>query len=100
MIVTGLSPILNVKEMHEHPQTVAREMVVPLRHPVAGETRVIGLPVKFSGTPGKVRHAAPVFGQHTREVLAEHGFSEAEIETLAKDKAVILGDLPARAAAE
>ena len=93
-------PILNVKEMHEHPQTAAREMVVPLQHPVAGDTRVIGLPVKFADTPGKVQHAAPVFGQHTREVMREYGFSETEIDAMASNGDVVLGDLPEREAAE
>ena len=93
-------PILNVKEMHEHPQTAAREMVVPLQHPVAGETKVIGLPVKFADTPGKVQHAAPVFGQHTRELMLEHGFSEAEIKAMGEAGDVVLGDLPKQEAAE
>lgn len=93
-------PILNVKEMHEHPQTAAREMVVPLKHPVAGDTQVIGLPVKFADTPGKVQHAAPVFGQHTRELMLEHGFSEAEIEAMGEAGDVVLGDLSKQEAAE
>ena len=75
-------PVLNVKEMHAHPQTLARDMVPVVQHPVAGTVQTIGLPVKFSATPGKVMHAAPLYGQHTREVLAEHGFSTAEIDDL------------------
>ena len=81
-------------------RTAAREMVVPLAHPVAGDTKVLGLPVKFADTPGKVQHAAPVFGQHTREVMLEYGFSEAEIEDMAANGNVVLGDLPTREAAE
>jgi crotonobetainyl-CoA:carnitine CoA-transferase CaiB-like acyl-CoA transferase len=46
------------------------------------------LPVKLSRTPGKVTRPAPTFGQHTREVLAEFGFSAAEIEALYAAKAV------------
>ena len=53
--------------------------------------KTLGLPVKFSETPGGVARPAPTFGQHTREVLGELGFSDAEIETLIKDGAVAAG---------
>ena len=64
-------------------------MVTAVEHPVAGRVETIGLPVKFSATPGKVMHAAPLFGQHTRDVLAEHGFSKAEIDALVAEGAAI-----------
>jgi crotonobetainyl-CoA:carnitine CoA-transferase CaiB-like acyl-CoA transferase len=57
-------------------------MVVELEHPIAGRTRALGLPIKLSASPGKVTRAAPALGQHTREVLAEFGFSAAEIDAL------------------
>jgi crotonobetainyl-CoA:carnitine CoA-transferase CaiB-like acyl-CoA transferase len=68
--------------MHADPQTLAREMVVSVEHSVAGEVKTIGLPVKFSDTPGNVKHGAPVLGEHSRAILREHGYDEAEIETL------------------
>jgi crotonobetainyl-CoA:carnitine CoA-transferase CaiB-like acyl-CoA transferase len=70
------------------PQTLAREMVVELEHPRAGRTRALGLPIKLSRTAGKVARPAPTFGQHTREVLAEFGFSAAEIDALYACQAV------------
>lgn len=85
-------PIYDVREMHRDPQTLAREMVVDVEHPKAGRVQTIGLPIKFSETPGKVAAPAPVFGQHTREVLLEHGFTAAEIARLAEEKAILLGD--------
>jgi crotonobetainyl-CoA:carnitine CoA-transferase CaiB-like acyl-CoA transferase len=75
-------PVLNIAEMHTDPQALAREMIVETTHPTAGQVKAIGLPIKFSDTPGGVRRAAPVFGQHTREVLRENGFSDAEIDQL------------------
>ena len=75
-------PVLDVSAMHMHPQTLAREMVPTVDHPVAGPMQTIGLPVKFSATPGGVQRAAPLFGQHTREVLTEAGYSDADINAL------------------
>jgi crotonobetainyl-CoA:carnitine CoA-transferase CaiB-like acyl-CoA transferase len=63
-------------------------MIVETKHPTAGPTKAIGLPIKFSDTPGGVRRAAPLFGQHTQEVLREHGFSDAEIDRMAEQGAI------------
>src|ERR1700687_4153533 len=60
-------PVLSIAAMLEHPQVVAREMVIETRHPKAGATRALGCPLKFSDTPARIRRAAPLFGQHTRE---------------------------------
>jgi crotonobetainyl-CoA:carnitine CoA-transferase CaiB-like acyl-CoA transferase len=81
--------INSIAEMAADPQALAREMVVELEHPRAGRTRALGLPVKLSRTPGKVSRPAPVLGQHTREVLAEFGFSAAEIEALVASGAAV-----------
>ncbi len=81
-------PVNTVGEMLADPQVAAREMVVETEHPVAGRTKALGLPIKFSATPGGVRRPAPVYGEHTREVLAEAGFGAAEIERLLREGAV------------
>jgi crotonobetainyl-CoA:carnitine CoA-transferase CaiB-like acyl-CoA transferase len=81
-------PVLSITEMHAHPQTIARDMVPTVTHPTAGEVQTIGLPVKFSETPGGVKHAAPRLGEHSREVLREAGMSNAEIDTLIRDGVV------------
>jgi crotonobetainyl-CoA:carnitine CoA-transferase CaiB-like acyl-CoA transferase len=52
-----------------HPHAQFREMVVPVKHPVAGETRTLGVPIKLSATPGAVRKAAPLLGEHNDEIL-------------------------------
>jgi crotonobetainyl-CoA:carnitine CoA-transferase CaiB-like acyl-CoA transferase len=81
-------PVLNIAQMHADPQAQAREMIVETEHPVAGKVKAIGLPIKFSDTPGGVRTAAPLFGQHTADVLREVGFSDGEIEQMATDGAI------------
>ena len=81
-------PVLDIPEMLAYPQTIAREMVVETDHPRAGITKSIGLPIKFSDTPGAVLRPAPLFGQHTREVCREVGFSDPEIEAMIASGAV------------
>ena len=83
-------PVLDVAQMHADPQALAREMIVETAHPTAGEVKAIGLPIKFSETPGGVHRPAPLFGQHSREVLREVGYSDAEIDQLAQQGAIQL----------
>ena len=54
-------------------------------HPAGGQYRVIPPPVRFSATPASVRSAAPLMGQHGREVLAEVGYSPADLDGLEAD---------------
>jgi crotonobetainyl-CoA:carnitine CoA-transferase CaiB-like acyl-CoA transferase len=82
-------PINSIADMAADPQTAAREMVVELEHPRAGRTRALGLPIKLSASPGQVTRPAPLLGQHTREVLAEFGFSPDEIEALVTSGAAL-----------
>ena len=81
-------PVLTVQEMHAHPQTKARDMVPVVEHSVVGRVQTLGLPVKFSATPGAISSGAPTLGQHSRDVLAEAGYSPREIDDLIKDGAV------------
>ena len=64
-------PILGVDQALDHPQVLARQMVVGVEHPTAGAIRVTGLPVRLSETPGDVRLPPPRLGEHTDAVLAE-----------------------------
>ncbi|MGI9510888.1 MAG: CaiB/BaiF CoA transferase family protein [Geminicoccaceae bacterium] len=82
-------PVYDVLQMQADPQVRAREMVTSVEHKREGKVETIGLPIKFSDTPGKVAKAAPTYGQHSREVLKEAGFDEAELQTLLEEGAVI-----------
>ncbi len=62
-------PVLDVREMHGNEQTLARDMVVTTEHPGVGTVETLGLPVKFSRTPGGVRRPAPRLAEHNAEVL-------------------------------
>jgi CoA:oxalate CoA-transferase len=65
-----VSPVRTAGQMVDDEQVLAREMIVEQEHPTAGKIRVVGVPVKLSATPGKVRTPAPKLGEHTKEVLA------------------------------
>ncbi|MCB5934543.1 CoA transferase [Caldibacillus thermoamylovorans] len=63
-----VSPVLNFAELVNHPQVQARKMFeaieqdgIPVKH--------IGIPIKLSRTPGKIRAAAPKLGEHTEYYL-------------------------------
>lgn len=81
-------PILNVKQVFEDPQVQHLGLTQPVRHPERGEIRVQGLPATLSRTPGAIRRAAPVHGEHTDEILAEIGYSREEIGALRRDAVV------------
>lgn len=82
-------PVLSIAEMHQDPQTLAREMVVEVDHPVAGTVKTIGMPVKFHETPGGIQRSAPLFGEHTTEVLLEIGFTDSEVAAMIEDGSAI-----------
>jgi crotonobetainyl-CoA:carnitine CoA-transferase CaiB-like acyl-CoA transferase len=64
------------------PHLAARGLFVDLPHPTLGSVRAIGSPLHLSDTPPVMRRAAPLLGEHTREVLAEAGLPAAEIDAL------------------
>jgi crotonobetainyl-CoA:carnitine CoA-transferase CaiB-like acyl-CoA transferase len=64
-------------------------MVVEVEHSTLGPVKTLGLPLKFSATPGKVRTGAPRYGEHTRDVLRECGFDEQQISSFEKEGAVV-----------
>jgi crotonobetainyl-CoA:carnitine CoA-transferase CaiB-like acyl-CoA transferase len=81
-------PVFDVLQMQANEQTLARDMLVETRHTKLGAVKTIGQPVKFSQTPSSVRRGAPLYGEHTREVLREHGFSDGEIDRMARGGAI------------
>ncbi len=70
------------EEIFEHPHAVANNLMIDVDHPVLGGLRMPGPPVRMSDTPPHVRSAPPALGQHTCEVLRDHGYDDASIQRL------------------
>jgi succinate--hydroxymethylglutarate CoA-transferase len=82
-------PINTVGEALNDPHTLARDMVRSVRHPTAGEVKMVGIPFRLKGTPAAIRRAPPLLGQHTEEVLGEElGMSPARIAQLRAEKVI------------
>lgn len=75
--------INDLRTVFADPHLRERGLFVDLPHPVLGTVRAIGSPLHLSETPPVMRRAAPLLGEHTREVLAEAGIPDADIDALA-----------------
>ena len=82
------APVLNQRELVDHPQVVANELVELRRHPEMGPYRQARPAARFEGSPSGIAGHAPRLGEHTREVLADLGLDAARIDTLYAERAV------------
>ena len=81
-------PINNIEDIVNDPQIQAREMIVDVEHPKAGNMKMPGVPIKMSETQGSVRSPAPILGEHTDNILKEFGISDDEIERMRANKSI------------
>jgi formyl-CoA transferase len=82
-VPTGV--VRNVSEALAHPHTIHRNMVVKM-----GNYSGTGIPALFGRTPGSIRSAPPSFGQDSRCILLESGYSEAQIAQM-EEQAIVFG---------
>lgn len=82
-------PVNRVSEAASDPQLQAREMILDSDHPRAGRFKQIGIPIKFSDTPGTIRRHAPSHGEHTAEILRDLGYDDGQIKTLEEQEVIL-----------
>lgn len=75
-------PIYNFAQAMNDPHYIARGMIQEVEHPKLGPMKMIGIPTKFSKTPGSVRKPAPLLGEDTEAVLRRFGVTDDRIAAL------------------
>lgn len=83
------APAYYASESTKDPQILARDMIVEVNHPILGKIKACNFPVKLSETPGRVASAAPLLGQHQKEIITGLlGYSQEEFEQLVQEGVV------------
>lgn len=81
-------PVQDVAEAIDDPQVRANGYLTEIDHPTFGRLQTIDSPVRFGTSQVGARTPAPELGQHTEEVLLEHGYTWEEIATLHEEGAI------------
>ncbi|MBN1343440.1 MAG: CoA transferase [Phycisphaerae bacterium] len=89
-------PVLSLQGALQHPQVIARGMVVEADDPVAGRVRHVAPAVRINGTRGDIRLPAPQLGEHTIEVLLAVGVDQERIDRLLADGVLAVQEPPAK----
>ena len=80
--------VYDVEEMVADPQINHRQMIVDVEHPTHGRVRQFGIAIKLSETPGTIRTAAPLSGEHTEAILKDLGLGTEDIAGLRQRKVI------------
>ena len=81
-------PVNNYDKVFQHPQVLARNLLVENVHPQAGRVTMVGKPLKFSGTPATDLAPSAALGEHTTAILHSLGYSADDIEQLRQEKVI------------
>lgn len=76
------APISDYGQVFTDPNLIARDFYWDAEHPKIGTVRQLGSPMRFSRTPTVRGNAGPMLGSANRTILAELGYSRAEIDEL------------------
>jgi crotonobetainyl-CoA:carnitine CoA-transferase CaiB-like acyl-CoA transferase len=76
------------REMFGDPEMREHGLLAALQHEQLGKVEHFGHLISFSNTPGRIFGAPPLVGQHTREIMKDHGYADSEIDGLCAQRAV------------
>jgi crotonobetainyl-CoA:carnitine CoA-transferase CaiB-like acyl-CoA transferase len=82
------APVNEQPDIYSDPQVLHNEMVLEFDQPGIGRLKTVGIPIKLSQTPGALRLPPPTVGQHNEEMLAQLGYSPADMARLQSEGAV------------
>ncbi len=85
------APVLDREALLVHEQVQANGILQEIEHPIAGATRQPRPAAIFDRTPAAIRRHAPGLGEHSREILTQAGYSDADIDKLVADG--VLGEM-------
>jgi len=81
-----VAPVYSSKDIVESKQSEARELFTEMTHPEAGNMQIPTSPYRFSKTPWRLRHPAPLLGQHNDTIYIQRlGYTKEELDKLKKD---------------
>lgn len=81
-------PVNTLKEAFCDPQILHRDMLTEIDHPQEGRIKQLGIPIKFSETPGRLEAPPPLLGEHTEQILRGLGYGGKEVEELKESGAI------------
>ena len=81
-------PIYSLDQVFADPQVQHLRVAATVNHPGLGDIRIVDQAVRLSRTPASMARATPELSEHTDEVLAELGYSPAEVASLRKSSVV------------
>jgi crotonobetainyl-CoA:carnitine CoA-transferase CaiB-like acyl-CoA transferase len=82
------APVNTIEEAFSDPQTLHRRMVLEVEQPRVGKLKLLGIPLKLSETPGKVRTLSPAYGEHTLDILGKLGYTTDDLKRLREAGAI------------
>jgi crotonobetainyl-CoA:carnitine CoA-transferase CaiB-like acyl-CoA transferase len=77
-----VAKVYDLDETSGDPHLRARDMIVEVEHPEAGQVKQVGIAVKLSATPGQIRFLAAPLGAHTEEILSGLSYTPEKIAAL------------------